>query len=70
LDALTAEQVSILEHTANRAAGGRYCGDSPAMQGLVAAGLMESLGRTSWCPDEFFGLTPAGRQRLRERGRK
>lgn len=64
-EALTTEQISILRHTRDRAAGGRYCGDSPAMQALVAVGLMESLGRVSWVPDEYFGLTAAGRRMLK-----
>jgi len=36
------EQISILDHTIHRAAGGLYCGDSLDMQALVAAGLMTS----------------------------
>jgi hypothetical protein len=42
---LNREQLAILDHTAHRAAGGFYCGDSPDMRALVAAGLMESAGR-------------------------
>jgi hypothetical protein len=59
---MTSEQMSILEHTQRN---GRFCGDSPDMQALVAAGLMVSLGKASWCPDEFFGLTNQGREFLR-----
>ena len=59
---LTAEQRAILDHTANKAAGGRYCGDSPDMQKLVELGLMESAGRLSFVPDEYFRLTSAGRR--------
>lgn len=57
---LTKEQFAILEHTAHRAARGRYCGDSPDMRVLVAAGLMTSAGKAKWCPDEYFSLTQAG----------
>lgn len=60
--ALTTEQIAILRHTQHRAAGGRYCGDSPDMQRLVDLGLMRSHGCVSWCPDEYFGITDAGRE--------
>lgn len=63
---LSREQISILRHTSERAAGGRYCGDSPDMQRLVQLGLMHSIGKPSWCPDEFFVLTGAGRKTLQE----
>lgn len=56
------KQIEILDHTAHRAAGGRYCGNSPDMQALVAAGLMASCGKVAWCPDEYFRMTPAGRE--------
>jgi hypothetical protein len=59
---LNNEQFAILDHTLHRASAGRYCGDSPDMQALVAAGLMQSLGKAGWCPDEFFGITGAGRE--------
>jgi hypothetical protein len=59
---LTGEHLAILDHTVQRAARGLFCGDSPAMQDLVAAGLMESAGRVAWCPDEYFRITAAGRQ--------
>lgn len=58
---LTHEQTEILKHTLRRAAAGRYCGDSKDMQGLVQLGLMRSLGKAGWCPDEFFALTTEGR---------
>jgi hypothetical protein len=61
---LNKKQVEILDHTARRAANGRYCGDSPNMQALVAAGLMVSLGKAAWCPDEYFGITKEGREAL------
>ncbi|MHB9009712.1 MAG: hypothetical protein ACYDC1_22590 [Limisphaerales bacterium] len=61
---LTPEQISILHHTAHRAAGGLYCGGSPAMDSLVTAGLMEFAGRKSFVPDDYFRLTPAGRTAL------
>ena len=55
------EQIEILKHTVSGAAGGLYCGDSKDMQGLVKAGLMESAGRKSFVPDEFFRITASGR---------
>lgn len=65
LDMLTKKQVSILDHTAHRAAGGLYCGDSPDMQGLVALGMMVSAGRKSFVPDEYFRMTGKGREALK-----
>ena len=63
---LTDEQVAILDHTAYRAARGLYCGGSPDMDGLVAAGLMEDAGRKSFVPDPYYRITGAGREALRE----
>ena len=62
---LTSEQLDILRHTQHHAVGKRYCGDSPAMQALVALGLMRSLGKVSWCPDEYFTITTGGVEALR-----
>jgi len=62
---LNKEQMAILDHTAHRAAGGLYCGDSPDMQKLVANGLMASAGKKSFCPDEYFRMTAKGRDFLR-----
>ena len=63
---LTREQVSILDHTLRRASvPGHYCGGGPDMDVLVAAGLMESAGRVSWVPDEYFRIRPAGKAFLR-----
>ena len=61
---LTKSQKEILEHTVNRAANGNYCGDSDDMQALVVMGLMRSVGKTSFCPDEYFKITPKGREVL------
>ena len=61
VDQLTSEQIGILKHTAFRAAGGFFCGDSPEMKSLVAMGLMEFAGRKSFVPDRYFRLTVAGR---------
>ena len=36
------------------------------MQELVAAGLMRSLGKVAWCQDEYFTITAAGREAMRE----
>lgn len=66
MSGLTGEQVEILEHTTYRAAGGFYCGDSPAVQALVEAGLMEPAGRKGFVPDPYFSITGAGRRVLRE----
>lgn len=60
-DDLNFEEQSILGHTRYRTQAGRYCGDSEEMQRLVALGLMESAGRVSWVPDEYFRLTDAGK---------
>lgn len=62
---ITNNQREILEHTANRAAGGFYCGDSDDMQELVCLGLMVSVGKKPFVPDEYFTLTRAGRKALK-----
>jgi len=62
--AITNKQREILDHTAHGAAGGFYCGDSVDMQVLVRMGLMVSMGKKSFCPDEYFALTAAGRKTL------
>ena len=31
------------------------------MQELVAAGFMKSIGKTSFCNDEYFTITPTGK---------
>jgi hypothetical protein len=59
------EQLAILDHTVNRAAGGLYCGDSPEMRELVSHRLMVSAGRKSFVPDEYFKITDKGRDALR-----
>lgn len=61
---MTQEQFEILDHAANRAANGLYCGDSPDMRALVAAGLMVSVGRKSFVPDEYFRMTAKGHEAL------
>lgn len=65
MNPLTKSQLEILKHTRDRSAGGYYCGDSPDMQALVAAGLMVSAGRKSFVPDEYFKLTQAGHDALK-----
>ena len=57
---LNKEQMEILDHATHRAADGFYCGDSPDMQVLVAAGLMKSAGRKPFVPDEYFSITRKG----------
>jgi len=66
MTALNREQIAIMQHTSIHAARGYYCGDSPDMQALVAAGLMESAGKPGWCDNEYFSLTPAGHEALKE----
>ena len=61
---LSKEQVAIMHHTACRAVAGLYCGDSPDMQKLVEAGLMECAGQKSFVPDPYFRLTGKGREAL------
>ena len=62
--AITNNQREILKHTACRAAGGLYCGDSNDMQELVRLGLMKSAGEKSFVPDEYFRMTALGRKAL------
>lgn len=64
---ITKEQREILYHTEHRAAGGFFCGGGKDMDALVAAGLMESAGRKSFVPDEYFKITSAGRKELRSK---
>ncbi len=61
---LSREQREILDHTVHRAAQGLFCGDSPDMRSLVAAGLMEEAGRKSFVPDTYFRITCKGREAL------
>jgi hypothetical protein len=61
---LNKEQIEIMKHTAFRAAGAMYCGDSPDMQQLVEAGLMVSMGHKLFCDDEYFRLTVTGSAEL------
>ena len=63
---LTNNQREILYHTAHRAANSLYCGDSEDMQELVRLGLMRSAGKKSFVPDEYFTITPKGKQVLRQ----
>lgn len=57
---LTPNQLGILSHTANRAANKQYCGTSDDMLILVSHGLMRSVGKKSFAPDEYFELTATG----------
>jgi hypothetical protein len=68
---LTREQLAILKYVTTRSSRpGEYCGGGEAMDGLVELGLMRSIGKASWCPDEFFRITEAGRQAIRSPGTK
>ncbi len=64
---LTANQYDILDHTALRAANGFFCGDSEDMQILVGLGLMRSAGTKPSVPDEYFSITPLGKQARRDK---
>ncbi|MCK5018181.1 MAG: hypothetical protein KAS32_14085 [Candidatus Peribacteraceae bacterium] len=63
---LTKNQRDIIDHTVHRTAKGLYCGDSKDMQELIKLGYMYSAGKTGFCPDEYFGVTVAGRKALAE----
>ncbi len=65
MDIITSNQEEILKHTAYRAANNLYCGDSDDMQELVRLGLMVSVGKKSFVPDEYFTLTSIGRKALK-----
>jgi hypothetical protein len=61
---LSREHISIMEHSSTRAAGGLYYGDSKEMKELCALGLMQSMGKKSFVPDEYFALTTEGKSYL------
>jgi hypothetical protein len=67
--ALTSEHFDILYHTQYVAAGGLYCGGGKEMDELEAQGLMQFIGRKSFVPDPYYGITAAGRKVLRERNK-
>lgn len=58
---LTSEHIAIMKHTATRAAGGMYYGDSPEMRELEKAGLMVFMGKPAFSHDPVFSLTTAGK---------
>lgn len=62
VELIAGEQLEILKHT-NR--NGRFNGDSPDMQALVAKGLMVCLGQPSWCPSPYFQIAQAGRDAIK-----
>ncbi len=64
---LTSNQIEILDHTEHRAANKQFCGDSDDMQKLVSLGLMVSVGKKPFVPDEYFQITSKGRAALRDR---
>jgi len=61
---LNNEQKEILKHTLRT--NQPFCGDSPDMQKLCEAGLMEYLGRKSFVPDPYYQITPAGKKACNE----
>ena len=62
---LPREQQAILFYTVYNAAQGLYRGDSPDMQSLVAAGLMQEAGWKSFVPDAYFRITSKGRAAIK-----
>ena len=62
VELIQGEQLEILKHTHRN---GRFCGDSPDMQALVAKGLMVCLGQPAWCPSPYFQITGAGREAVK-----
>ncbi len=62
MDSVNASEMGILRHTAKNR---RYCGETPEIRTLVNKGLMKSVGRVEWCPDEYFALTERGCDLLR-----
>jgi len=56
---LNKEQRSIMQHAVDN---GYYCGDSKDMKILCENGFMESAGRKSFVPDEYFRVTSKGKQ--------
>lgn len=58
---LTNEHIEILKHTEK---AGFFCGDSPEMRDLCKVKLMESAGRKSFVPDEYFKLMKDGKSVL------
>jgi len=65
MDRITGEQLEILRHTANAAAGGLFCGEGPDLDGLAELGLMELAGRKGFVPDPYWRLTDKGREAAR-----
>lgn len=59
---LNNEQIAILEHTLKN---GRYCGNSKDMEELCKKGLMQYVGRTNICPDEYYQITREGKNAIR-----
>lgn len=62
---ITENQREILDHTAHRATGGYYCGDSEDMKELVRLELMVFVGTKPFVPDKYFTLTGKGREALK-----
>lgn len=60
---LTSEHIEILKHTQKN---GLFCGDGPEMKQLCEFKLMESAGRKSFVPDEYFRITDEGNDVLKD----
>lgn len=55
---LSNEHLGILKHTIS---GNRlFCGNSKEMEELCKEGLMESVGKKSFVPEEYFTITRKG----------
>lgn len=63
---LSKKQLEILDHTANRAAQGLYCGGGSDMDELVRLEMMQFAGKKSFVPDPYYRITEKGLQELRE----
>lgn len=63
---VTKNQLEIMVHTRDRASGRRFCGGGIDMDKLVKMGLMKSLGRVSFVPDEYFTLTEKGEDFIKD----
>jgi len=58
---LNNEQKAIIEHTIKN---GIFCGGSKDMDKLCEGGLMESAGKKSFVPDEYYRVTSDGKKAL------
>lgn len=57
---LSNEHLGILRYTSRVSANGLFCGNSKEMEELCKEGLMESVGKKSFVPEEYFAITRKG----------